>query len=92
MSMTGSTLATRNISILMERYGKYEMQPDTAFSNVFFDIGGTTDSDDGNEIANEMFFYSMFRDIPSANNFLDTLATLSEEMQQAMMEKFKEST
>ncbi len=85
MPMTGSVVATENISKLMKTYGKNEMQPNSPFAKVFFNLGGTSSSTDDNETANERFFYSMFRHIPAANNFLDTLSTLDSNMQQALL-------
>jgi hypothetical protein len=72
----------------MRDYGAEEMELDKPFSSIFMNMGSTSDDNDGNEMANERLFYSMFSKIETANNFFGALSNMPEEMQANFMNFF----
>lgn len=71
---------------LMVQYGKDEMQPNKPFARVFFNLGEAGNDTDGNEIANERFYYAMFGNLESAHAFMDTLEKMDAQSQKAMLD------
>lgn len=84
-SMMESETAVVNIGILMEENASNVMKQGTAFSRVFFDLGDADASGDGNEIANERFYYTMFKSLDGAGSFMRAMGGLSSDAQQMLM-------
>ena len=85
-NMLCKTKTTVNVARLISQNATDVMTPDSPFSRVFMNIGMTESDTDGNEVANERVFYSVFGNIGAATDFLDAMEKLDPRISQAFMD------
>ncbi|MCW8930001.1 MAG: PPC domain-containing protein [Gammaproteobacteria bacterium] len=85
-NMLCKTQTTKNVGQLISKNATDVMTPNSPFSQVFMNIGTPESDTDGNEVANERVFYSVFGDIDAATDFLNAMEKLEPQMSQAFMD------
>ncbi|MCP3851340.1 MAG: hypothetical protein GY694_14020, partial [Gammaproteobacteria bacterium] len=85
-NMLCKTETTRNVAQLISKNATDVMTPTSAFSQVFMNIGTPSSDTDGNEVANERVFNSVFSDVTAASDFLSAMGQLEPQMSQAFMD------
>ncbi|HHH46833.1 MAG TPA: hypothetical protein ENK53_07495 [Thiotrichales bacterium] len=84
--IAASTSNARKVGTIFSRTCKSDPVDPPPLLRVMRHLGTTTDTNDGNEAADERTIYGMFRDLTASHRFLDGVARLAQPIQIMMMD------